>query len=184
MSHGPDAAAAGAAVPAKAPPARATAAPNSTMRCLAFRNRDQTVMGCLPSLPEGPLLVGLAVAGPQLGQGAVGGAGAGDVQAQPGLDAGDGAVGVEVPLLVGLAVAGPDLHLRAGCGLVVEGVQAHLAATAVHGELASGSVGPDLVGPAVAGPDVQLGARGGGGAGHVQALARAHRVDFTAAPAG
>ena len=47
-----------------------------------------------------PLLVGAAVAGPEGGPGAVGGAGGVGVEAQSGLDAGDGAVGVDVPLLV------------------------------------------------------------------------------------
>ena len=52
-------------------------------------------------LSEGPLLVAAAVARPELDQGAVGGGGSGHVQAQARLDAGDGAVGVDVPLLIG-----------------------------------------------------------------------------------
>src|ERR1035438_6088467 len=126
----------------------------------------------LPFFPEGPLLVGLAVAGPQLNQGAVARASPGHVQAQPGLHAGDGAVGVELPLLVRPAVAGPDLHLGARRGLVVEGVQALLAAAAVDGELPGGGGGPDLVAAACASPDVQLGAVDLRRVRHVQALAR------------
>src|SRR4051812_2084054 len=53
-------------------------------------------------LAEGPLLVGLAVAGPELDQGAVGGGGAGHVETEPGLHADDGAVGIDRPLLIGL----------------------------------------------------------------------------------
>jgi hypothetical protein len=104
------------------------------------------------------LLVGLAVAGPDVGQSAVGGARTGHVEAQSRLDAGDGVVGVELPLLIRPAVAVPDLDLRARNGLVVEDVQALRAA--VDGELVRGGVRPDLVERAVAGPDVQLGAVG------------------------
>src|ERR1022692_624658 len=142
MSHGPCVAArAGSELLATvAPAASAIPAPSTRSAFLARRSRDRKVIvePAFPSeeppgLTEGPLLVGLAVARPQLGQGAVGGARARDVQAQSGLDAGDGAVGVELPLLVGAAVTGPDLHLRARRGLVVIGVHAHLAAAAVDG---------------------------------------------------
>src|SRR5215467_1248257 len=153
MSHGPVAARAGAAVlAAMAPAASAAAAPISSTAFLTCLRRDRKVIANLPFLPEGPLLVGLAVARPQFDQGAVGGARAGHVQAQAGLRAGDGAVGVDRPLLVRPAVAGPDLHLGARRGLVVEGVQALLAAPAVDGEPAGGE-GPDLVAGAAAGPD-------------------------------
>src|SRR5919198_1282828 len=75
-------------------------------------------------LSKGPLLVAAAAAGPQLDLCAVGGAGAGDVQAQSGLDTGDGAVRVEGPLLVGAAVAGPGDHRCAVGGAPAGGVQA------------------------------------------------------------
>src|SRR4051794_13279603 len=62
---------------------------------------------------QGPLLVVRAGAGGELEQGAVPGAGTGDVEAEPGLDAGDRSVGVERPLLVVLPVAVPDDDLGA-----------------------------------------------------------------------
>ena len=66
-------------------------------------------------------------------------------------------------------------------GPVAVGVKAQLAAAAVDGELAGG-VWSSLVGPAAAVPDVQLGARGGAGAGHVQAPARTHGVHLPVFP--
>src|ERR1700749_4034705 len=79
-------------------------------------------------LAELPVLVRAAVAGPELGQGAVGPARvvvtARDVEAEAGLDAGDRAVRVQAPLLVGAAVAGPEGHLA---GLGGAGVQAWFA---------------------------------------------------------
>src|SRR5690348_1614927 len=74
-----------------------------------------------------PLLVAAAVARPQLQQGAVGGPAARGVQAEPGLTAGDRAVGVDGPLLVAAAVAGVDVHLGAGAGALARGVQAVVA---------------------------------------------------------
>src|SRR5689334_17182056 len=117
------------------------------------------------SAAQGPLLVGLAVAGPQLQLGAVGGGGAAGVETQPGLDAGDGAVGVEVPLLVGLAVAVPDDDGGAVAGASAVGVQTLV--TGEH-ELPVG-VGPALVGGAGAVKQLGLGAVGGGAARHVDA---------------
>src|ERR1019366_3431930 len=140
------------------------------------RVRRPAAVQAFPGLSEGPLLVALAVAGPQFDGGAVGGGRSGHVEAQAGLDAGDGAVGVDVPLLVGAAAAGPDIDLGAGAGPVVEGIQA--LGAAVDGELAGGP-GPGLVGAAVAGPDLGGGAVGLGGAGDVQALARSNPVDGT-----
>src|SRR3990170_1141135 len=71
-----------------------------------------------------PSLVGLAVAGPEDQPRPVRGGGLVDVQAQSGVDVGDGAVGVEGPLLVVLPVAGPDDHLGAVGGALVVGVEA------------------------------------------------------------
>src|SRR6185437_6550040 len=78
----------------------------------------------MSALRQLPLLVAAAVAGPQLDQRAVGGAGPGHVQAQPGLDTGDGAVGVDGPLLVRAAVARPDVQLSTRGGTEVGHVQA------------------------------------------------------------
>src|SRR3954471_24433789 len=61
------------------------------------RRTDEDRIFC--SLAEGPLLVGLAVAGPQLHQGPVGGSAAGHTQAQPRLHARDRATRVPPPLL-------------------------------------------------------------------------------------
>src|SRR6185312_13456267 len=95
------------------------------------------------------------------------------------LDAGDGAVGVEVPLLVALAVAGPDVDFGAVGGAVAVGVEAVGGAVDGEGELSGGGVGPVLVGLAVAVVDLLLGAAGGRGVRVVQALARTHRVQRT-----
>src|SRR6185312_5385439 len=100
------------------------------------------------------------------------------------LDAGDGAVGVEVPLLVALAVAGPDVDFGAVGGAVAVGVEAVGGAVDGEGELSGGGVGPVLVGLAVAVVDLLLGAAGGGGVRVVQALARTHRVQRTTRTAG
>src|SRR4051812_36987128 len=114
----PVAAAAGTSVVVRATTAIATPAASQ---------RDQDLGGCMRAhLPQssdrgpggwpgprsvnyrpsrgGPSLVALAVAVPQFDRGAVAGGGTGDVEAQSGLDAGDGAVGVEVPLLGRAAV--------------------------------------------------------------------------------
>src|SRR3954468_8866544 len=102
-----------------------------------------------------PLLVAAAVAGPQLQQGAVGRSGAGGVQAQTGLVAGDRAVGVDRPLLVAASGAAPDVHLGAGAGALARGVQ---AVAAVDPQLTGGGVRPLLVAAAVAVPQRHLGA--------------------------
>src|SRR5947209_6261006 len=91
---------------------------------------------------RGPLLVARAGAGGELDQGAVGGGGSGDVEAEPGLDPGDGAVRVRGPLLVGLAVAVPDDDLGARAGALAAGVQA--AGAVVDGQLTGARVGPGL----------------------------------------
>src|SRR6185437_7073963 len=129
-----------------------------------------TVIG---SAAQAPLLIGAAVATPELEPGPVGGAGAAGVQAQPRLGADDGAVGGDVPLLVGLAIAVPDDDSRAAAGALAIGVQAPVA---VQGELPVGGVGPALVGAAVAVPKLRLGAVGGA-AGHVDAAAGAGTHD-------
>src|SRR3954471_1397160 len=89
-----------------------------------------------------PLLVGAAVAGPDLDLGAVGGGAAGHVEAQPRLHAGDRAVAVDVPLLVGAAVTVVDVDPRARRGRLAVHVQA-LAAD--PDELLRRGVGPGLV---------------------------------------
>src|SRR5688572_30165534 len=96
---------------------------------------------------DGPALVGAAVAGPDDHGGAVGGAGAVDVEAQSGVDVADRAVGVEGPALVGAPVAVPDLHPGAG-----QGAGRHLQAFAHHLQRLP-AAGVLLVGPAVAVPD-------------------------------
>ncbi len=65
---------------------------------------------------------------PEDDRGAVGRAGAGHVQAQPGLDTGDRPVRILAPLLVRLAVARPDDHRCPGRGLVAVGIHAPRAA--------------------------------------------------------
>src|SRR5207302_10233934 len=118
---------------------------------------------------DGPFLGWLGGAGGQLNQGAVGGGGVGEVEAQSGLDSFDGAVGVDLPLLVGLAVAVPDDGFGSGCGALAVGVEASHAVAGVDGEFAGGGVGPGLVGSGVAVPDLQLGAGRGGVVVDVQA---------------
>src|SRR5579875_2987222 len=78
-------------------------------------------------LLPGPLLVGAAVAGPDLDRSAVGGACPGHIETQTGLNADDGAVGVEVPLLVSATVAVPDLHAGASSGGVIGHVETLVA---------------------------------------------------------
>src|SRR5690606_5284589 len=117
----------------------------------------------------GPLLVGAAVAGPDVHLGAVGGAVAADVQALVRAHGGDAAVGVQGPSLVVLAVAVPDDHR----GAVGRAGAVHVQAlAAVHAQLTGAGGGPLLVGAAVAVPDVHLGAVGLGGAVDVQAPVR------------
>src|SRR5207248_4724790 len=114
-----------------------------------------------------------AVAGPQLDRGTVGRLSAGDVQAQPRLDPGDGAVGIDVPLLVATAVAVPDLDFRPGCRLVVERVQA----LSEDLQLLSADR-PPLVHRAAAVPYVQLGTVGRAGGGVVQARSEEHTYEL------
>src|SRR5918996_166662 len=73
---------------------------------------------------QGPFLAGRAVAARQDHSGPVGGGAAGGRQAQSRLDAGDGAVGVEVPLLVRAGVAVPDDGPGAGGSAGALGVKA------------------------------------------------------------
>src|SRR4051794_2617785 len=108
------------------------------------------------SLAYAPLLVGAAVAGPELEQRAVRGPVPAGVEAQPGLDAGDGAVGVDVPLLVGAGVAVPDDRRGAVGRSLAGGVQA----LAGHDELLARREAPPLVRPALAVPEPRLGAVG------------------------
>src|SRR4051794_5668793 len=112
MSHGPvPAACAGAAneTAARVEPATSTAL-SSAVRARRHLPRGVERMFTTPpqDSSERPLLVVLPVAGPQLNLGAVGRAGAGNVEAQSGLDTRDSAVAIDIPLLVGLAVAAPD----------------------------------------------------------------------------
>src|ERR1051326_8152421 len=105
----------------------------------------------LPLAVQGPLLVGLAVAGPENDLRTVRGTGPVGVHAQSRLDTGDGAVGVHVPLLVGLAVAVPDDYRRAVGRTLTVGVQALVAE---HHQLLARRVGPPLVAVAAAVPQL------------------------------
>src|SRR3954454_10664998 len=118
------------------------------------------------SAAQGPLLVGAVEALPELDLGAVGGAERAGVQAEPGLHAGDGAVGVDVPLLVVLAVAVPDDRGGAVGRAASGGVQTLVA---VDLQLLARGDRPPLVGAAVAVPQRDLRAVGGGVARHVDA---------------
>src|SRR6185295_11693725 len=100
--------------------------------------------------------------------GAVGRSSAVGVQAQPGLDSGDGAVGVDVPLLVRLAVAVPDDHGGTVGRTTTAGVQTLVAE---QRELPAGGTRPTLVGVAVAVEQLHLSAVGGAGVGIVDAPA-------------
>src|SRR6185369_6814588 len=115
-----------------------------------------------------------AVAGPQLQRSAVDVAGrdvaTGHVQAQAGLNAGDGAVRVQPPLLVGASVAGPDLNLGARGGLVVVRVQA--LGAGIDAQFARGGRSPRLVGAAVAVVDLHRRTVGLGRPVHVRAPVR------------
>src|SRR5437762_12026301 len=117
-----------------------------------------TGIGYERSVLVAPLLVGAAVAGPQDDLRAVRGAGAVGVHTQPGLHAGDRAVGVDVPLLVRLAVAVPDDDSGAVGRALAVGVQALVA---VHLELLARRVRPRLVGATRAVVELDLGAVGG-----------------------
>ena len=85
-----------------------------------------------------------------------------DVQAQPGLHADDGAVGVEPPLLVGAAVAVPDL--RPGCPAWWRGRARRGTCCRRPSAGCSTVARPLLVGAAVAVPDVHERAVGLAGA--------------------
>src|SRR6185437_10995630 len=108
------------------------------------------------ALGQVPLLVGAAVAGPQVELGAVGGVGARVVQALAGGRVDQLAV-ARLPLLVRAACALPQLDQRAVGGAGSGDVQA--LAVDLHGPV--GRHRPGLVGPAVAVPDLDLGAIGG-----------------------
>src|SRR5947207_5852555 len=86
MSQGPCVAARDG-VPAptasSAPAASVTVAARASSALPAYRDRGLTVIIEPAFSSEGPLLVGLAVACPEVGQGAVGGARPGHVEAQP-----------------------------------------------------------------------------------------------------
>src|SRR5437667_9874668 len=118
-----------------------------------------------------PLLVAVAVAGPDLHCGTVGGASSSHVEAEAGLATDDAAIGVEGPLLIGTTVAVVDLHPGACCRGVIRDVEALVA---VHLQLTVGQGGPLLIGTAVAVPDLQQSAVGRGLTWHVQASVRSH----------
>ncbi len=125
------------------------------------------MMGLLP----GPLLVAAAAAGPDLHCGTVGGAGTGHIQAEAGLAADDGTVGVKGPLLVTAAITVVDLHPGPRRRSMTRHVKALVA---VHLQLPVGEGGPLLVAAAVAVPDLQQRAVGCGRPWHIQAPIRAH----------
>src|SRR6185437_2685793 len=108
------------------------------------------------SLRQVPLLVGAAVAGPQVELGAVGGVGVRVVQALAG-DRVDQFAVARLPLLVGAAGALPQLDEGAVGGAGAGDVQA----LAVDLDGPVGRHRPGLVGPAVAVPELDLGAVGG-----------------------
>lgn len=113
----------------------------------------------------GPLLVGAAVARPELHPRAVGLTPARDLQAQPGPHADDRAVGVHPPLLVVTAVARPDLHRGPGRGGAAPDIQALVA---VHGQLVAVRRRPLLVDSTVAVPDVHVRTVGLAEARHIE----------------
>src|SRR5690348_15155776 len=125
---------------------------------------------------SGPLLVVLAVAGPDDDLAAVGGAVVVDVEALVRAHGGDAAVGVEAPLLVVLAVAVPDDHAAAVGGRRAVDVEALVA---VDPQLTGAGGGPLLVALAVAVPDLRLRAVGLRHPGDVQAPPRAHTPERT-----
>src|SRR5690606_25250187 len=131
-------------------------------RSLAPRPRSRPTV--YRSSAAGPALVVAAPAGVDLDRGAV--AAAGGVQAEAGLDADDGSVGVQGPLLVVAAPAAVDLDPGAVAGPC--GVQALVA---VDPELARCGVLPLLVRAAMAVPQLELRPVGRARVGHVEAPA-------------
>src|SRR5581483_10836778 len=109
------------------------------------------------------------------------GRGAVVVQAQPGLHAGDGAVGVDVPLLVGLAVAVPDDDRGAVAGALPASVK---AIAAVHLQLLGRGQGPALARAARAVPQLDLRPIRRTRVGHVHAPAGLAADEFRAGPVG
>ena len=139
----------------------------------AIEHRDQVGVAVrvaaspAPAAGGRPPLVRLAVAGPQRDGGSVGGLRTGDVQAQPGLVAGDRAVGVGPEPLVGPAIAGPDLQPGARRRLAVDRVQALRVSEGA--QLTRRGEDPRLIGLPVAVPDLDAGTRDVAVASHVQA---------------
>src|SRR5579863_9914147 len=132
-----------------------------------------------PASGQVPLLVGAAVAGPQVKLGAVGGVGPRVVQALAG-DGVDQRSVARLPLLVGAAVALPQLDEGAVGGAGAGDVQA----LAVDLDGPVGRHRPGLVGAAVAVPDLDLGAVSGGLGVVVHALGAVHaRRDRPGRPA-
>src|SRR5579859_7920899 len=101
----------------------------NTLRWSPAEGQDPTCAGYdrWPSARQGPLLVGAAVAVPDLQLGTVGRGESGVVQAPPGLGADHAAVGARAPLLVGTAVTVPQLDQRA----VARTLPGHIGALAV-----------------------------------------------------
>src|SRR5512146_115755 len=124
--------------------------------------------GWISGSGDDPLLVGAAVAGPQVELRSVGGAGARGVQALAGGGVDERPV-AGLPLLVGAAVAGPQLD--AGAVVVVGAGDVHALAEDLQGAVRGD--GPGLVGAAVAVPYLDLGAVGGGLAVVIDALGAA-----------
>src|SRR5829696_6845000 len=101
-------------------------------------------------LRTGPLLIGLAVAVPDVDRRAVARSGAGGVEAEVGVaDAGDGQVGVQLPSLIRRTRAVLDCDGTAGAG-----AESH-ALVGVHRELLVGGPVPALVATTVAVPQIQ-----------------------------
>src|SRR3954454_3302858 len=146
------------------------------------RRTDEDRMFC--SLAEGPLLVGLAVAGPQLHQGTVRGSTAGHIQAQPRLHARDRATRFPPPLLVRRTVTRPGLHLRPRRRLIGIRVQAQRRPTTADRQLTRRRQRPGLVRTTRAVIDLQLNTRRRTRIRHIQTPARPHRTQRTTTGAG
>src|SRR3569833_2259479 len=136
------------------------------------------------SLSEGPLLVGLAVAGPQLHQRTVRGSAGGHVQAQPGLHPRDRATRVQPPLLVRRTITRPGLHLRPRRRLIGIGVQTQRRPTTVHRPLTRSRHRPGLVRTTRTVIDLHLRTRRRTPVRHVQPPPRTPRTQRTATSAG
>src|SRR5687768_6922435 len=111
-----------------------------------------------------PLLVGAAVAGPEMKLRPVRRTGTDGVETESRLDRRDGSAGVQVPLLVRTAVAVPDDHGGTVGGASSVGVQALVA---VDPQLPARRVGPALVGATVTVPQLHAGAVARAGVRHV-----------------